>query len=177
MRRGKIVFIIVMGLIVAYVIAGPYITVYQMKSAAEHYNGEALSEHIDFPAVRQSLKDQFNLMLAQKMTEDEEIKDNPFAAMGAAFAGMMVDKMVDAYVTPAAITLLMAGKKPEGAVNEGSGDGNDSLRKPFADASMSYASLDRFVVTVKDMDKEAGRFVFRRSGIAWKLTEIILPLK
>ena len=60
MSKGKIIGI-VGALFAIYVAAAPYITVYQMKSAAESRDGEALSEHIEFPSVRQSLKDQMIL--------------------------------------------------------------------------------------------------------------------
>lgn len=53
---------------------------------------------------------------------------------------------------------------------------NSSLREPFANASMSYESLNKFLVIVKDQSGEGGRFILRRHGIDWKLTEIAIPL-
>ena len=155
-----------------YVAAAPYIAVHQMKSAAESRDGEALSEYIEFPSVRQSLKDQMNAVFMKEMTN--ELEGNPFAAVGAAFAGMMVDKLVDAFVTPAGITQLMLGEKPNQTESEESA--GDSAREPFANASMSYESLSKFVVTVKGDTGDEGKFVLRRRGIGWKLTEILAPL-
>lgn len=172
MSKGKIIAVIG-GLFAIYVAAAPYITVHQMKSAAESHDGEALSEHIEFPSVRQSLKDQMNAMFMKEMAKDE-MKDNPFAALGAALAGAMVDMMVEAYVTPAGITQLMAGEKPKPA--QGGESGGGSGRKPLSDASMAYESLDKFVVKVKGGTGEEGKFVLRRRGFGWKLTEIIIPL-
>jgi hypothetical protein len=177
MSKGKVALGIAAGLFAIYVAAAPYITVQQMKSAAENHDGEALSEYIEFPSVRQSLKDQMNAMFAKKMAEDEKMKDNPFAALGAVFAGMMVDKLVDSYVTPAAITQLMAGEKPQPTAGQSEETPNSSSRKPLADASMSYESLDKFVVRVKGNDGGEGKFVLRRRGLSWKLTEIIAPLE
>lgn len=177
MSKGKVAVGVAAGLFGIYVAAAPYITVHQMKSAAESYDGEALSEHIEFPSVRQSLKDQMNAMFAKKMTDAEAMKDNPFAELGAAFAGMMVDTMVDAYVTPAGITQLMAGEKPHPGADKSVGSANNSDSKPLADASMSYESLDKFVVKVKGEDGDEGKFVLRRRGIGWKLTDIIIPLE
>lgn len=156
-----------------YVAAAPYITVHQMKSAAESRDGEALSEYIEFPSVRQSLKDQMNAVFMKDMTKD--LEGNPFAAVGAAFAGMMVDKMVDTFVTPAGITQLMSGEKPN--PTESGESAGASAREPFAKASMSYESLSKFVVTVKGDTGDEGKFVLRRRGIGWKLTEILIPIK
>lgn len=154
MSKGKLAVGVALALFAIYVVAAPYITVYQMRSAAERQDGEALSEHIEFPSVRQGLKDQMNAMFAKKMIDN----------------GMMID----AYVTPSAITQLMAGEKP--LSSEEKGDSRSSNRKPFSDVSMSYKSLDRFVVTVKGEDGDEGKFVFRRRGIDWKLTNIIIPM-
>jgi len=177
MSKGKLLVGAAVMLFVLYVVAAPYITVYQLKSAAEDRDGEALSEHIEFPSVRQSLKDQMNVMFAKKMSEDEKTKDNPFAALRAALAGVVVDKVVDVYVTPAGISKLMAGEKPKHHIGkEGGNSSSNSGRKPLADASMAYESLDKFVVKVNNKDGEEGKFVLRRRGFGWKLTEIIIPM-
>ncbi len=173
MNKGKMITVLVVVLFAIYAVAAPYITVHQMKSAAESYDGEALSEYIEFPSVRQSLKDQMNTKFMKEMAKDE-MKDNPFAALGVAFAGIMVDKMVEAYVTPAGITQLMSGEKPKPA--EGEGADSSSRREILSDASMSYESLDKFVVKVKGGTNEESKFILRRHGIGWKLTEIIIPL-
>lgn len=175
MSKGKVALGVVAGLFVIYMVAAPYITVYQMKSAAETRDGEALSEHIDFPSVRQSMKDQMNVMWAKKMAEDDDMKNNPLAALGTVFAGTLVEKMVDGFVTPAGITELMAGQKPTMDAGKGSVAVDNPEREPFSNASMSYESLDKFVVTAKGNDGREGRFILRRQGISWKLTAIIVP--
>ena len=60
----KFILGIIVVIAVGYILATPYLTVYQMKIAAENQDGEALSEHIDFPVLRQNLKDQLNARLA-----------------------------------------------------------------------------------------------------------------
>lgn len=177
MSKGKIIaaVAVVFG---AYFFATPYITVHQMKSAAEDRDGEALAEYIDFPSVRQSLKDQMNAMVMGELSNDE-MKDNPMSALGAAFAGVMVDKMVESFVTPAGITKLMAGEKPAGdepAQTEETASTEAPASKPFSDVSMSYESFSKFVVKAKGDADDSGKFVFRRDGLGWKMTDIIVPL-
>lgn len=99
-------------LVAAYVFALPYITVHQIRQAVKARDSVALSEHIDFPSVRLSLKDQLNAALMGKIQSDE-MKDNPFAALGMMLAGPLVDKMLEAYVTPAGIGQLLSGKKTQ----------------------------------------------------------------
>tara|TARA_B100001250_G_scaffold112393_1_gene95014 strand:+ start:299 stop:820 length:522 start_codon:yes stop_codon:yes gene_type:complete len=168
----------VWGIVIAIVLAIgfyslPYITIAQMKAAAEENNGEALSEHVDFPSVRQSLKDQMNAMLAREMVE--EVEDNPFVALGAAFGGMFVEKMVDAYITPAGLTQLMSGESPDEKSNDITE--NSQKNEPFQNTSLSYESMSKFSVIVNDEDSEEGiKFILRRTGLSWKLSEILLPM-
>jgi hypothetical protein len=184
MKGLKYLIIAVIAILAAYYSYSPYQTVHAMKSAGENRDGEALAEHIDFPSVRQSIKEQVNVKLL-KIVNDES-KDNPIGALGAAFGGMLVDKLVDAYVTPAGLIQMMKGDTPEDVVADGiSSDvtGRDAddqdPGKPFENASYAYESLDKFTATVKD-DKSGDeiRFVLRRSGFAnWKLTEILIPME
>ncbi len=171
MKRSSVGIIVT--LVAGYIFAMPYITVYQMKIAAENHDGEALSEHIDFPLLRQHLKDQLNVQLAAEM----EMDDNPFTAIVVTFGGMLVGKVIDTYVTPAGIMELMKGESPN-TENTGSSIEKDTYLQPFANVSMSYASLSKFSVTVKQTESDEDvKFVLRRKGIRWKLTEILLPLE
>jgi len=190
MSKHKTAIGIVAVIVAIYVFAAPYITVHLMKSAAASHDGDALAGYIEFPSVRQSLKDQVNAMFAKKMADDKEMQANPFAALAMAFSGVIVDKAVDAYVTPAGITQLMEGEKlqpaavqpktgqvaPPGATSD-AGNVASPEREPLSDASMSYESLDRFVVKVRNDAGKEGKFVLSRRGLGWKLTDIILPME
>lgn len=162
--------------VLGYLAATPYLTVHQMKSAADDRDSEALSEYIEFPSVRQSMKDQFNAVVMQSMASDQSMAGNPFAAMGAAFAGAIVDRMVDAFVTPAGITAMMSGEMPgKGGANEQAP--TEPTDKPFDRASIDYESISKFAVEVQGDDGKEVRFIFRRRGIVdWKLTEILFPM-
>lgn len=68
-------------------------------------------------------------MLTKVATNDRE--DDRFAALGAMLAGTIVDKAIDAYVTPAGITQLMAG---ESLGSESYSEAGSSERAPFEGA-------------------------------------------
>ena len=172
----KIILGIIVVIAVGYIFATPYITVYQMKVAAENQDGEALSEHVNFPVLRQNLKDQLNAQLGVVMAQ-EAMDDNPFTAIGAAFGGILVGKMIDVYVTPAGIIELMKGESPDTESTGGSTE-KRTPSEPFANVSMSYESFSKFSVTIKlntELAEEV-KFNLRRKGIGWKLTEILFPL-
>ncbi|WP_411161925.1 DUF2939 domain-containing protein [Idiomarina sp. Sol25] len=48
--------------------------------------------------------------MPKKWRKTRKCEITPFAALGAALASAMVDKIVDVYVTPAGIRQLMASK-------------------------------------------------------------------
>lgn len=153
--------------------ASPYITAHQIKSAAQDQDGESLSEYIEFPTLRQNFKDQLNVHMAKEMSS--EMEDNPFAALGAALGSMIVDKMVDAYVTPAAITEMMKGEKPK--KSSGSDSEQETERKEiFENAKMSYEAWNKFAISFPNDSMGQSKFVLRRRGIGWKLTNIVIPL-
>ena len=171
----KISVEVIAVLVAGYIFATPYLTVYQMKTAAENHDGEALSEYIDFPALRQSLKDQINAILGKKIVEKVE-DDDPFTALGATLGatlgGAIVEKMIDTYITPASVMELMKGEKPMSEkVSEPT-----QKQEPFANISMSYETFSKFsVITTQYESDDEVKFIFRRNGIGWKLTEILLP--
>lgn len=181
MSKTKWIIGLALALVIAYFVASPWITVYRMKTAVEQHDGAALAAHIDLPSVRQSLKDQINGRVKHQISGDANAADNPLAAFGTALAGLLVDKLVDATVTPAGISELMEGMAPQlplpGAAAESPAQSAEgSAPKPLARASMGYAAWNRFVVTAKDRNGREQKFVLQRRGLDWKLTEVILAL-
>jgi hypothetical protein len=94
--------------------------------------------------------------------------------LGTALAAAMIDKVVDLYVTPAALSSMLKGDNPlPSAKDTGS---TAPIRKPFADSSMSYSSFSKFVVRSSNDNGDEVSFILRRRGLGWKLCEIVLPL-
>lgn len=160
-------------LVLFYLALSPWLTVHRMDAAIERQDSDALASHIDFPSVRQSLKDQLNARIMREMSQDDSLKDNPLASVGAAFAGFVVDQFVDAFVTPAAIGTLMEGEHAMPAAG-GQVDYRVAWEAP-AEANLSYRTPNRFVVHTLDEQGAAATFVFHRRGLGWKLAEILLP--
>lgn len=161
-----IIFIVI--IITSYFAAGPFITIYKIKAGIKNQEPDKISAQIDYSALRTNLKEQFNAAVMKKAASD--LEGNPFAALGMAFATKLVDNMVDAFVTPTALTNLMAGKAPAG-----SNEADSKKPEPFKGARYSYDSLSKFSAWVKIDDKNEMRFVFTRNGLSWKLSNIQFP--
>jgi hypothetical protein len=161
--------------ITSYFLAGPHITIYKIKSGIEHQEPEKISAQVDFSELRTNLKEQFNALLMKQAASD--LKDNPFAALGMAFASKLIDNMVDAFITPTSLTNLMEGKKPKQPQGEEGTQEVDSRKpEPFKGARYTYDSLSKFSAWVKDEKGKETRFIFTRKGLSWKLTNIQIPM-
>ena len=88
----------------------PHLTFHAMKSAAEARDSAALTEHIDFPALKENLKGTFNARFAAEMASHKDAE--PFAAAGAMMVAAFINPMIDALVTPESIEQMMNGEKP-----------------------------------------------------------------
>ena len=172
-RSTKTIIGSVLALLAAWYFASPYVALQQMKSAAESGDAAALSEHIDFPALKEDLKASLS---AKMMSEAAKAPtDEPFAAAGSMLAMAMVGPMIDAMITPQAVAMMMEGKRPTpgGASNQTS----TPQRKP--DVSASYKGLNTFAVTVSEPEDQSSSFklIFKRHGLfTWKLTSAEFPM-
>ena len=171
----KIVWIagVILVLIVGYVAAGPYLTVSEIKTGIVEKDSEKLSENIEFPTLRQNMKEQFNAAMMKNAAT--ELKNNPFAALAAGLATKMVDGIVDSFVTPSGLAALMEGKKP----SKGGNVGNTPSPKKndlFKNARYSYDSISKFSIWVPNDKGEETRFVLKRDGFSWKLVNLVVPM-
>ncbi len=161
-----------LALLLLYLAAAPYVTAYRLKAAAERHDADVLARLVDFPLLRQNLKDQMAHRVARELGAD--LDANPLAALGVGLGGLLAEAAVDAYVTPEGVIELMRGR-----VQYQAADGERPRRErttPFAHVSMSYAGLNSFQIIVLDDTGPDRRFVLSRQGLHWRLTNIVLPL-
>jgi len=92
--------------IAATVYASPYYALHQIKTALAERNAEALAAHVDFPALRASVKTQLEASMARSI-EATAGSGNPLAALGQRVASAMLGKMVDTMVSPAGVVALV----------------------------------------------------------------------
>lgn len=161
--------------ILAYLYASPYIALNSIKNTAQAGDSDTVSKYIDYSSVRQSFKDQMNVVMMKEMGKHE---NNGFAALGAMLASSMVEKMVDALVTPEGMTMMLQGKNlkesAKGSVQQESSETQDE-HKP--DYKSGYTSLNDFEVVIKDQDKaKEVKVMMVRDGLSWKINKIAVPM-
>lgn len=175
MRKSLWFLLSVLLAMVGFVVAGPYLAIAEIKTGIVEQDSKRLYGSIDFPLVRQSLKEQ--LKVAAMKSATTEVEGNPLAALVAGLATTLVDGMVDSFVTPAGLASFMEGHKPSrpgpGQAGEVNSTESDDLLQY---ARYSYDSISEFSVWVPTDDGDEIRFALQRSGLSWKLVSLILPI-
>ena len=151
-------------------LGSPYYAIYSLRNAALEADTDKLEAGVDFPAVRESLKSQMSAAMMTKMQNDSEMRNNPFAGLGAMMMPAIIDRMVDSFVTPDGIAAMMRGQKPT--------DRTTAQANPDIESRTEYVNLDRFRVRLhnKKLNEDGPSFLLERRGFAtWKLIRLELP--
>lgn len=164
MKKPALLLVLLLALLGGYFVASPYLALRGLGQALDSGDQTALEAHVDFPGLRQNLKDQLKAAFASQMSQ--EASDNPFAALAATLAGAFIDPMIDAFVTPAGMSRLITGQE----------DATADKKEPFANAETAFEGLSVFRVTLHQADGDKLDLFLRRDGLSWKLYRIDLPL-
>jgi hypothetical protein len=152
-----------------YIATGPFLTLQGIKNGIESADMESLSDNVDFPVLRQNLKDQLNAQLSSTLTEDS---DDWGTKLASGFATLFTDKLVDNFVTPAGLSKLFSGEK----INNGETPELSNMNNMFNNMSFALRSHNRFHALVEGDNNKTVVLSLKREGLTWKLTNIILPL-
>jgi hypothetical protein len=153
----------------------PHWHLYRMKAAIDDQDAGRFSEHVDFPALRDSVKAQL-LATMDKHLSSDELRSNPFARLGQAMAAALMNPLVDAAVSPAGVIRMMkkGDTTPGKAGSESPQNAGSSQQEPAPAYAIAYRSWND--VAVSKVGQDSGSFIFKRAGLwSWKLAAIELP--
>lgn len=149
--------------------ASPYFAIAGLRNAAIRGDTKELNERVDFARLREEIKAQFSKVLVGRMTEN--LRGNPFAALGVALATKMTDLMVDTMITPAGIAALVEPSGKDRTPNEVSG----LALLLSADLKVHHAGLDSFDFYSPNEQEKKPTLRFGREGLSWRLVSIQIP--
>lgn len=178
MKKWLALVVIVCVLAAGWLVAGPFIAIHGIRGAVRDQDAARLSGYIDFPALRTSLKQQVDGYVARRAGPD--MQSSLLGAIALRVAGGATGGIVDAMATPAGLAALMEGRNFWHRL-EGRRSGEDPYaaappRDPLEGARYRYESPSRFTATVRNADGDPVVFVLSRQGLAWKVTDVRLPL-
>jgi type VI secretion system VasI family protein len=168
----------------------PYFAVYGIARAINSGDTVKLDQQVDWPSVRQGIKDDLNAVFARE--SKDRLKDNPFAGLALTLVPAMINNAVDAYVTPSNFGALLTqrgsklqhnlqvtGQARQGVPDASSERGHQQLEiKNFKYAF--FTGPTSFLVELGDAEgKEDARLKiamqFRELG--WIVTRVYLPVE
>ena len=178
LTRRKMIDVLCVLVIIAigaYWFTSPYFAVRNLKAAIVDADEQALDEMVDFPVLRENLKDQLKSATDRWAFE----QDIPEAVAGMALTWPIVDRLIDVYVTPAGIVQFATTV-----------DVPDDADLPFAALSGSIGArileqedfvIDRglrsfsLLIQTKNEKDDEIEVVFEGNGLRWVLVNVILP--
>ena len=197
------VLVIVVVAVLGYGYASPYLALDRLKRAADERDAQTVSEYVDYPALRESLKDQIAGLLTRKI--QARANGNPLAALGAMIGVALIGPLVDAYATPDGVAALLNGMPPRGDPTQrppvppdapanapanapaGSADSTATAPAPATAGSpttppqppqttAAYRGINEFVVTYQHgVGDTRYAAILRREGLfSWKLAAVDL---
>ncbi|MCC7247417.1 MAG: DUF2939 domain-containing protein [Lysobacter sp.] len=152
----------------AWVFFAPYLTVRSMRLAAEAGDAEAFSRHVDYPALRESVKAELSEAMGAQIAN--LAGGSELGRFGARIAGALGNQAlgpaVEALVRPEALTALFAGRGladeyallPSPPADRDAALGSDvaSTASENDDASTSGDGLSEFDIAGSDLRATMG---------------------
>ena len=102
--------------VLGVIYASPYIALDRLKRAADARDAQTVDQYVDFPLLRESLKDQVGQLLTRKI--DIQKSGNPLAMIGAMIGAALIGPLVDSYATPDGVAAILNGIPPKGDPGE-----------------------------------------------------------
>ena len=159
-----------------YLYASPYLVLNNIKNAAEQGDADKLSGYIDFPSVKQSMKDQVKAVMVKELTSSKE--QDGFEALGTMLGAAMIDPLIDGLVTPDGVALMLQGQKLDFDLNNDTPEDKPKGKNEDIDYKAGYLSFNRFKVQIIDADNsdESIDVIMHRDWLSWKVTRINFSL-
>ena len=159
-----------------YLYASPYLVLNNIKNASEQGDADKLSVYIDFPSVKQSIKDQAKAVMVKELASSKE--QDGFEALGTMLGAAMIDPLIDGLVTPDGVALMLQGQKLDFDLNNDTPEDKPKAKNEDIDYKARYLSFNRFKVQVIDADdpNESIDVIMHRDWLSWKVTRINFSL-
>ena len=179
MKKWLALIVVVLLLIAGWIAAGPFFTVNAIRSAVQEQDAAKLSQHVDFPALRSSLKQQVDDYVVRRAGAD--VQSSLLGSIALRLASGATDGIVDAMATPAGLAAVMEGRNFWHRLSGERASSEDSYatappRDPLEGAKYQFESPSRFTATIANADGDPVVFVLTRQGFSWKVTDVRLPL-
>ena len=155
--------------------AAPVLAAQALIRAAKAGDEKKIEHLVDFPSLRQSLKDELNAELAAQLRRDPRMAESGLGGLGLILAPMLVSGAVDAVITPEVVArMVTTAEAPDPTVRDQPEPG-DAVDEDDIHQSWGYRDFNAFAVTLTDRDRPDQRLALileRRGLFTWKLAAV-----
>lgn len=167
-------FIISLGVGGGVMYSLPYVTIYRIIAAFESQDLTKLATLVDFVQIRENLKQYVGMKIRGGGAAPPA---DGLGRIPESLINRIVARAVDDLITPEGLAGFMKERLEELAADGKEAGGNKptpwSLFAAFLrHAEVGYTSATEFVVSFPDGESGTLRFVLRRSGLSWRLTNM-----
>ena len=159
---------------IAWAVA-PVFAAQALIRAARAGDADRIEQLVDFPALRESLKDELTTELAAHMRRDPRMADSTLGGLGMLLAPMLLSGAIDATVTPEVVAqMVTTAEAPDPTVRDRPEPG-DAADGDDIHQAWGYRDLNAFAVTLTDRDHPDQRLALileRRGLLTWKLAAV-----
>ncbi len=173
MRNSKALLtaaIVLVALLAAWYFLSPFLLLHTLSDAVKNNDRDAIATDVDFPAVRDGLKQQLESYL---QTRAAPRKHNVFSNLLRQLAPAIGNQAIDAIITPDGVATILR----QHTASQTSGT---SSRPALWHGSFSWISPDHLRATyanVRHPDQPIALDLERRSLFGWQVTGLILPIR
>ncbi|MBN1611570.1 MAG: DUF2939 domain-containing protein [Polyangiaceae bacterium] len=147
----------------AVLLAGPYVALHQLQSAASTGDVQALSELVDFDQVRTNTKIRLRSSIEQRVPAGL----SGLAMVGAAVAGAALDPLVDSVISPQTVAGWV--KEPPSSLR------GTPTKGQGVETKTHFVSFSQFVASVNNGGAQMD-LVLTRNYLRWRLTDVRFDL-
>ncbi|WP_400765880.1 DUF2939 domain-containing protein [Methylosinus sporium] len=176
MRRALIALFALLVLALLY--AGyAFLSLRQLEAGVKAGDAASISDHVDFPAVRASIKEQLSAIVMSRALDEADRRRSAGVRLGAgllaAIGPALIDTAIDRFVSPAAIGALLARRAPAAGGGGGEAGGQEPRELDLRRFAHRFELLSptRFRITHKD----GVAIVFVLTDWTWKVADIRIP--
>jgi len=177
MKKLVIVAVALIGLLGMGSYFSPHWTLYRMGRAVERRDYKAFSSYVDFPSLRNSLKEQVAGKGSGANTDPDS--GHFLEPLTNAIVSGLAGPLIDVMMTPAGVIEMLGTGKPgvtQSVVASTVTQVPTILALP--DMTLSYRGWDRVVFRGEGLPEQSGSFVLQRRGWwSWKLAAMDLGMK
>ena len=177
LKKIILIALAVICLVFAYIAAGPYLTIRGIDNALKTRDIAALEKHVDFPKLRENVKQQVNDAIRAKAPKtSNSLIDGFISALTDSATDVVSPLLVETIATPRGVFSILDG---HGVYKHATGDGqilssSDEQTTPvnMKELSTRFDGINRFTATTRPYAGKPLVFVLERQGLKWRLTNI-----